>query len=47
MNLVKWDLFRDMEDVSNLSNRLFGHNLALSKSAKEKDKSKAINVSVS
>ena len=32
MNLVKWDPFRELEDVSNRLNRLFGQSLARSES---------------
>ena len=32
MNLVKWDPFRELEDVSNRLNRIFGQSLARSES---------------
>lgn len=35
MNLVKWDSFREMEDVSNRLNRIFGRSLARAESGNE------------
>jgi len=35
MNLVKWDPFREMEDVSNRLNRIFGRSLARAGSGNE------------
>lgn len=35
MNLIKWDPFRDLEDVSTRLNRIFGRSLARSESSNE------------
>lgn len=35
MNLIKWDPFRELEDVSNRLNRIFGRSLARAESGNE------------